>query len=243
MREKNGGFPDMNRMLLKSLILFLFFFGFPSLLPAKTGYVTDMLFLTLRESPQMNSNVLQRLKSDTPVIILEEQGDYYKVALESKETGWVDKRFISFETPKSTIIETLKSEKKALEEKLLGLQNQSQSSRNTGSGGDTDAAKKIQDLEAALTSAKNESAGIRQKYDALVEQSGNIQKLINDNKQLQEKNSQLSAEIENISANGSGFFKTSMIKWALAGVAVLLLGWLFGSSASINRQKGSSLFR
>lgn len=240
----------MKKSLFQFLILLLLFFGLPSLLPAQTGYVSDMLFLTFREGPGDSYAVIKRLKSDTPVSILEEQGEYYKVELESKETGWVDKRFISFETPKMMIIETLKQENKTLENKILELETQLQSTRNQISTGGNESGQKIKELEAALKTAMDETektnlslSDTQKKYDTLIEQSRNIQQIVNENKALQEKNEILSAELSEFKSKGPGLLKTDMIKWSLFGVGVLLLGWLFGHSTSINKRRrgGSSL--
>ena len=77
---------------------------------SRTGYVTDMLILTFRQGPGPSYEVLKTLESNTRLTILEEQGGYFKVRLSSGDTGWVDKQFVSFDTPKSEIIETMKNE-------------------------------------------------------------------------------------------------------------------------------------
>ena len=147
----------MKKSFSQFLILLLLFFGLPSLLPAQTGYVSDVLFLTFREGPGDSYAVIKRLRSDTPVSILEEQEEYYKVELESKETGWVDKRFISFDTPKSLTIETLKQENKTLEDKLLELETQLQSIRNQIASGGNESVQKLQELETSLKTAMDET--------------------------------------------------------------------------------------
>ncbi len=240
----------MKKSFSQFLILLLLFFGLPSLLPAQTGYVSDVLFLTFREGPGDSYAVIKRLRSDTPVSILEEQEEYYKVELESKETGWVDKRFISFDTPKSLTIETLKQENKTLEDKLLELETQLQSIRNQIASGGNESVQKLQELETSLKTAMDETektslslSDTKEKYDTLIEQSRNIQQIINENKALQEKNEAPSAELAEFKSKGTGPLKIDMIKWSLFGVGVLLLGWLFGHSTSINKRRrgGSSL--
>lgn len=229
------------------MILLLFLAGIQDLPAAQTGYVSDMLFLTFREGPGESYAVSQRLKSDTPVLILEETPEYYKVELESKEIGWVDKRFISFETPKSTVIETLKQDNKTLENKVLELETQLQSIKNQISTGETDSVRKILELETSLKKAMEEKENInlslsdnKGKYDTLIEQSRNIQKILNENKDLQAKNEAISVEIAALKSKSPGLLKTDMIKWSLFGVGVLLLGWLFGHSVSIKKQRGGS---
>ncbi|MFA5903041.1 MAG: TIGR04211 family SH3 domain-containing protein [Desulfobacula sp.] len=241
----------MKKSLFQILILFSLFVGLPDSLTAQTGYVSDTLFLTFRDGPGESSAVIKRIKSDTPVSILEEQAEYYKVELESKEVGWVDKRFIIFETPKTMIIETLKQEKQALENKILDMGTQLQSIKTHISSGDNASVQKILELETSLKAEKDETEKInvslsenKKKYDTLIEQSGNIQKIINENKELQEKNKTLSAELAAFKSKSTGFLNGDMIKWALFGVGVLMLGWIFGHSISVSKRRGgSSLLR
>jgi SH3 domain protein len=201
----------MKKSLFKLLIIFFLCFGLPQILRAQTGYVSDMIYLTFRDGPGENYAVSKRLKSDTPLSILGEQGEYYKVELESKEVGWVDKRFISFETPKIVVIETLKQEKKILEDK-------------------------VQDLERQINAIKTQISA---------DDNASIQKVLeNENKDLQKKNEDLSAELADFKSKNTGFLNADMIKWSLFGVGVLMMGWIFGHSVSVNKRKGgSSLLR
>lgn len=237
----------MKKSLSQFIILFFLLFGLPGLLPAQTGYVSDVLFLTFREGPGDSHAVIKRLRSDTPVSILEEGEEYYKVELESKETGWVDKRFISFDPPKSLTIEALKQENKTLENKIQELENQLQSIRDQISSGGNESLQKIQELETSLKTAMDETkktslslSDTKEKYDTLIGQSRNIQQIVNENKALQEKNEALSAELAEFKSKSTGPLKTDMIKWSLFGVGVLLLGWLFGHSTSVSRRRGGT---
>ena len=235
----------MKNSFFQFLILLLLFIGLPSLLPAQSGYVSDLLFLTFREGPGNSYAILKRLKSDTPVSVLEEQGGYYKVELESKETGWVDKRFINFETPKIMIIETLKQENKTLENKILELETRLQAVPNPSSTGGNESGEKIRDLEESLTPETDET----EKKDislqdaeekALIEESGKFQQIVKENKALQKKIEALAAELADLQSKGPRPLKSDMIKWSLFGVGVLLLGWIFGHTVSINKRRGGS---
>ena len=161
-------------------------------------------------------SIMKRLKSDTPVSVLEEQGGYYKVELESKETGWVDKRFISFETPKTITIETLKQENKTLEDKILELETRLQSIPNPSSTGGNESVEKIKDLETPLTPETNETekmgASLPDTKEKALEESGKFQQIVNENKALQKKNEALSAELANFKSKGPRPLKSDMIK-------------------------------
>ena len=221
---------------------------FPKLSTAKTGYVSDMLLLTFRQGPGNSYAVTKTLKSNTPVSILDEENGFYKVELESREIGWVDKKFIIFEPPKTLIIDRLEKENKQLENKSLKLETEIQTLKETISARKTDYSQKLQSLEASLKSTSDEKISMgnslsetREKYNTLIEQSKNIQAIIKENKMVQKENQALSKELATLKAKNKDLFKTGMIKWFLAGVGVLLLGWIIGQTVSSKKRKSSSL--
>jgi uncharacterized protein YgiM (DUF1202 family) len=75
---------------------------------AETMYVTDRLRLSLRNAPGPEQPALDLLSSDTKVDVLETEGKWARVRLEDGRTGWVWKRFLVKDFPKSLIIEQLK---------------------------------------------------------------------------------------------------------------------------------------
>ena len=101
--------------------LSLFLGGVSGYTQSRTGYVTDMLVLTFRQGPGPSYEVLKTLESNTRLTILDEKNNYYKVRLSSGDTGWVDKQFVTFETPKAQIIETMADEYAALEKQFNTL--------------------------------------------------------------------------------------------------------------------------
>jgi uncharacterized protein YgiM (DUF1202 family) len=88
---------------------------------AETMYVTDRLYLSLRSTPSPEAPRLTLLPSDTKVDVLEMEGNWAntegdglkgegrwaRVRLEDGRTGWVMKRFLVKNVPKSLIIEQL----------------------------------------------------------------------------------------------------------------------------------------
>ncbi len=221
---------------------------FPQLSFAKTGYVSDMLLLTFRQGPGNSYAVIKTLKSNTPVSILEETNDFFKVELQSNEIGWVDKKFIIFELPKTFIIDQLKQENKSLENKISKLESLTQTlkdkinSREKGYSQETGSLETS--LKTALDEKKNLSSSLSEaqaKYNILIEQSKNIQKIVKENKMLQKKSSTLFTELEILKEKNKTLFKTSMIKWFLSGVGVLLIGWIIGQSVSSRKRRSSSL--
>ncbi len=124
-----------------------------------TGYVTDRLILTFRQGPGPSYPVIKTLESNTPLTILDQEGDYFKVRLSSGETGWVDKQFVIFDLPKTMIIETLEQEK-------------------------ADLKKQLHELSAENDRLKNQMALINEKSSNMIEIIENNDRLEKENKAL-----------------------------------------------------------
>lgn len=98
-----------NMKLYLYLIVICFLYGQGNGL-AETMYVTDRLHLSLRNAPNPGGPFLMLLQSDTKVEVLETEGKWAKVQLENGRTGWVMKRYLVEDEPKSVIIEQLRGE-------------------------------------------------------------------------------------------------------------------------------------
>ena len=240
----------MKKSLFTLIVFIIIISLFPQASSARTGYVSDMLFLTFRQGPGNSYAVEKTLMSNTPVVILEERSGFYKVELESKEVGWVDKNFIIFTLPKTLMINKLEKENKNLSNKIMGLQSSLGELQNKLSSVQQNYSQTKEKLEISLNTAldeKNKSNNMlsdtRGEYDTLTRQSKNIQKIVKENKVLKEQTQTLSEELEIIKEKSKNLFKTGMIKWFLTGSGVLLLGWIIGQSVSSRKQKSSSLLR
>ena len=88
---------------------------------AETMYVTDRLHLSLRNAPDAGQPALKILPSDTMVDVIETEGNWAKVKVEGGGTGWVMKKYLVEDLPKSLVIEQLKGqieESKVIPERL-----------------------------------------------------------------------------------------------------------------------------
>jgi len=210
----------MRESLFYFMIVMIILCLFPSLIWAKTGYVSDILILNFRQGPDNTSGVIKTLRSDTPVIILEEKNEFYKIELQSKETGWVEKNYIIFEMPKTFIIDQLKKENNSLKNKIS----------------------KLNSLETDLKTIDDGSLSDKDvKYNDLIKNAGNIQKIFQEKQVYQKKNLDLLKKLELLETKNDDLLKTGMIKWFMAGVGVLLLGWIIGTIVSSRNRKFNSL--
>ena len=238
----------MKKSLFTLIVFIIIISLFPLASSARTGYVSDMLLLTFRQGPGNSYAVEKTLMSNTQVLILEEKNGFYKVELESKEVGWVDKNFIIFTLPKTLMINKLEKENKNLSNKIIELQSSVGALQDKLSSIEQNDSQTKEELEISLKKALDEKnktinmlSNTQEEYDTLTRQSRNVQKIIKENKILKEQTQTLSGELEIIKEKSKNLFKTGMIKWFLTGSGVLLLGWIIGQSVSSKKQRSSSL--
>jgi len=215
---------------------------------ARTGYVSDMLILTFRQGPGTSFSVLKTLKSNTPLTVVEEDKGYFKVALASGETGWVDKQFIMFETPKTQIIQRLNQEKAALETKLETVSSSLDQLKTQLAAQESDQGEKTVALEASLKEAADKNTVLltqlkesQTNYSTLQAQSQNVIEVVGKNKVFEKQNIILSKKLAQLEKETRHMIRTGKIKWFLAGVGILLLGWIIGQSVSSKKKRGGSL--
>jgi SH3 domain protein len=120
---------------------------------AETMYVTDRLYLSLRSEPDAELPTITLLPSDTEIEVLSTEGQWAQVRLLDGGSGWVMKRFLVEDVPKSVIIEQLKqtiAKKDVLLEKLqaemASLKERSPEQATTGANEDV-LKRKIADLK------------------------------------------------------------------------------------------------
>lgn len=222
----------------------------PFTVKAETAYVTDMLILTVKEGPGNEYGVINTLRSNTKLEILNKSGKYYQIRTPDGDEGWVDSHYVTSQIPKEMIIEKLKAKISLLETKL------SETDRAAEVSAYEDKIKTLRQthhdetakLELSLKEFKEQNIKLnevleeaQEKYNSLAGQSKNLLDLIKENKELKNRNDLLSVELKKIKLKREDSFKTSMIKWFLAGAGVLILGWLIGISIRSSRKKRTGL--
>jgi SH3 domain protein len=202
------------RIRKPSLVLLLFL---PVLLSVHVGtaradrrYVSDMLIITLRETPNTDGRVLRTLRTDTPVEVLEESGRYLRVRTEAGEEGWVGEQYITHETPKPIIIAQLKDEMNRLREK-------------------------IEEFEGAENPFLDKLKAAEESYlQEVKELEQNAANLVDERNKLKAANAKLNTEIMNLQKQVETIRGSGKLRWFLAGAAVFCLGLIAGQ---ISRRK------
>ena len=215
---------------------------------AKTGYVSDMLILTLRNGPGTSFKVLKTLKSNDAVEVFEEKNGYYRVTTADGIQGWVEKQYITDKIPHAIDVARLQKQVTALEKKNNALSTANAEMIEKIKTMQQNFKIKAADLSASLKREKQEKENIqaaldqaRKKYDIFVKKAGNSAQIINKNKKLNQENVFLSSQIKKLTAKDDNYFRAGMIKWFLAGAGVLVIGWLIGTSIK-GRKKTSGRF-
>lgn len=234
-------------LLVCILIIFLFQTALAQTLE-KTGFVTDTLFLTLREGPGRNYSVKKIIKSDDKVSILEEKNEYLNVETTDGDSGWVEKQYIIYSTPKSVVIEELNQTISKLEARIETLSaTQDPLQKKITEQQDT-FKQTIASLEVELEKERAEKQAFLEKMnhlqktlDTLVQKSAHVLETQAENETLKKQSTSLSLRLNEIETQGNDQLKTGMIKWFLAGVGVLLLGWLLGRSVSSKKRRSGLL--
>ena len=191
-----------------SLVLLLFL---PVLLSVQLGigrterrYVSDRLIITLRETPNTNGRVLRTLKTDTPVEVFEESGRYLRIRTEAGEEGWVEKQYITPETPKPIIMARLHDEMNRLQEK-------------------------IKEFEGAENPFLDELKAAEKSYlEEVKELEQNAADLVDERNKLKAANAKLNTEIRNLQRQVETVRGSGKLRWFLAGAAVFCLGLIAG---------------
>ena len=108
----------MNRVFWTVTFILCCLFCLQGIGLAETMYVTDRLYLSLRSTPDPEQPAVTLLPSDTKVEVVATEDDWAQVKLEDGKTGWVLKRFLAEDRPKSLLIEELQRQIEELQEEI-----------------------------------------------------------------------------------------------------------------------------
>lgn len=243
-----------SKHILCITFLFTVFLMIATALPAgaDTRYVSDQLIISLREGRLPEDTAVAYLVAGTPLEVLEETDDHLFVRITNGQEGWVKKKYILAQRPKSMIIEDLKIEIQELENQI----KTQESTTGTASGDSNDIRNiyelKIKNLEAVIETEKQSSVAalaelkdMKSRYkklqndftllskqnNSLAKQTDGSAALNQEIKRLQQANKALNQEIDQTKAiEEEPLLLSGGVKWFLTGGGVLLLGIILGRS-------------
>lgn len=231
----------------RAIALILMFFAC-SAAPAWTAtrYVTDQLVVSLRQTPQGGAEVIGYLRTDTPLEIIEEAGDYLKVKTRDGEVGYVQQQYLTDQTPKPVVISRLEKDVARLNarikdmEKDLGMATSQGEEAQQKIVAELRAAKeKATTLQGEYDRTSRELAQVSKEYEALQTNAKNVVALTQERDSLQETNQSLTAKLAKLEAERDSLLKTGAIKWFFTGAGVLLIGWILGKLSGGRRRRSA----
>lgn len=218
---------------------------------SETRYVSDVMFVTLREGPGDGHKVITALRSDTPIEVIEETDDWIKARAGENEVGYMKKRYTTTNTPKPIIIERLETEierlRSAREETggdvagscgEIEKENEQLLARN----GELEGKAVENDEEIARLSEKLRQ--LTSAHDILKNRLGNpaAADLV---ARLKKENADLKTKIENLGDKTADAARDGMIDrmfsdgkgWMIVGGAIFFCGWLAARLSRSARRK------
>ena len=97
-------------------------------------------------------------------------------------------------------------------------------------------------LEKQFNTLSDGHKQLKDKMAAMSENTEDLFQVLQKNKDLENENTQLSLQVEQLEKKSATLFKTGMIKWFLAGFGVILFGWILGQTVSGRTRRKNSLF-
>jgi SH3 domain protein len=208
---------------------------------AEMRYVTDMLFVSVRQEPADNAPALTTLQSGNSVEVLADQGRFLKVKTTTGAVGYVLKQYLVSAAPKAVGLTGLEKERDRLREELAVAERERKAAATA-----LDELRKAQALKPAaavaappgapgeLEKVKGELAESQHKYEELLASSRDVVTLTKERDQLRKEAARLNAELDSLRAEGAKLGYREMIPWFLSGGGVLFFGWILGK---MSRQK------
>jgi len=234
----------IKKPILSLLFIGLIFILTPIAVHAGTQYVSDNLIIMMRSGAGGDYKIIKALKTGTPLEILEESGDYFKVKTTGGQEGWVLKRYITSETPKGILISGLKRRIEKAKADLARAKRESLD-LNKGIKADKTLLKKdkrklekdVKDKNYRIYTINKELKQMKEKYTNLAKNSSAVVKVVNERDKLKKLNTRLGAENKVLTAKNEHLFKKNVIFWFLAGGFVFFFGWLVGQFSRTKRSR------
>ena len=184
---------------------------------AETLYITDRLEVVVRGGRGIEYRILAVVKTDEEVDVLGYEGNYARVKTSRDIEGWMLKRYLTMDTPKTIVIGEYEEQTEMLKEK--------------GSG----AGKKMLELHESVKTLKKTKKeqgkrirSIEKDYSDLKIASADFLKLKKEQKNLEKQMKQNSQRLSRTTEENRELKKQTKIKWFIAGGAAVLIGFILG---------------
>jgi SH3 domain protein len=211
---------------------------------ADTQYVSDKLIITMRTGAGGDYKIIKSLKAGTLVEVLKETGEYYKVQTKDGKEGWVLKQYITTDIPKTITISELKKEIEKLKDGIEKLKRERDALKKDFKSEKSLRTSAVKELENVLNekngriySMTKQLKKMTNKYNKFVKDSGNVVKIVSERNTLNEENTRLSTEKNELLQKNKRLFRRNVIYWFLAGGGVFFFGWIAGQLSRTRRRR------
>ena len=183
---------------MKKARWFVFFgvlalFSIPGGGMAETMYVTDRLYLSLRNVPDPEQPSIGVVQSDTKVEVIETEEEWAKVSLEDGRMGWVMKKYLANDPPKAMLIEELQNHVKDKARTIEHLRGQVASISLTVKQLEEEVKKKSLKIRELERKTMDTSPAPQEPAGEIKEMALLLQRLREENASLKEETSGLEA--------------------------------------------------
>jgi SH3 domain protein len=188
---------------------------------AATMYVSDQLTVPLRRGPSNGHKIINAaLPSGTALEVLGEDtsAGFTQVRTPSGTEGWVPTQYLAAEPIARDRLAAANKRVESLEQQLNSLSDhntETRGARTQSEGRVSELSKQNEKLQAELAEVRRISATSIANYE--------------ENKQLKASNEALQKQVTELTARVRDLDRNVVLKWLLAGGALVLLGLILGA--------------
>jgi len=195
----------------------LFLFAVAGVAEAKSVYVSDVLYITLRTGKGDSFRILKTLKSGTKMELMEKDDQYAQVRLEDGTEGWVQERFITDDPTSNIILESTNNRLSRLQNDYNQLKEKYDSTRS-----------ELSQTEKERSSLESRASKLEKQNTEIQDAAARPIQLDRENKELRTKNAEMAKEIADLKIENESLKGASDRDWFMTGAGVIILGVLIG---------------
>jgi SH3 domain protein len=193
---------------------------------AETLYVDDIVKITVRTGKGTDHKIIRMISTGESVEVIEKDSDWSRVMLADGTEGWVLTRLLTEEPPAAVMLERLRTEHRELLEKTRKPLEEI----NRLASENAMLEKALTDLRQAYQDLEGDNASLREQNVQLLEMKEGFQEAGSELDRLRSRAETLDTELSHVK-------RDRMVRWFLAGAAVLLGGFFMGVFARPRRKR------
>ncbi len=210
---------------------------------AETMYVDDTIKLGLRQDPGFNHKMTEMIEAG-PVEVIKVENDWSYIKLPDGREGWIANRFVTNKKPNSLEVKELREMVKKKSADKTPEQNAALSEENKRLKAEnerllaesSEKQKKIRELSAAIAELKTVVKPESESEKPIVEPKKEVPKPEPKKEEVRREDPKKASDMIDIIKN---LEMNQIIKGALIGVGILVIGYIMGSRSSGSRRRRS----